>query len=80
VIIELVGGPHCGMRFSVTKVPPSWRQEHSTASGTWDAFYVPDGLRTQDGYRWRFTYTEQRPAQPPPVMPGHDGGHEIEGA
>lgn len=78
MMIELVGGPHCGLRLSMVKLPPVHMSIHNTSDGQrWEAYYAPDGLRTQDGNYWRFTYTEQRkvirPVSPPPVIPGPDG-------
>lgn len=78
IIIELVGGPHCGMTYQVVKLPPLWKQIHTLADGTsWEAYYVPAGQRMRNSKNQRCDYTEQRrvvrPPQPPPIMPGPNG-------
>jgi hypothetical protein len=73
MVIELIGGPHCGMTLTVRKVPPVVVQIHSPREGQrWEAYYVPDGTVTNEK-RWRCCYTEQRKViRPvsPPVVPG----------
>lgn len=75
MIVELVGGPHCGLAVQVTRMPSVVMQVHSLADGsTWEAFYVPDGTVTKRSRSQRYCYTEQRrmlsPALPPPAIPG----------